>query len=344
VILDLAHALSKLGHEVYLFAPDGTNPPPNGKQFTMPCSFGKYSKPGEFEQKCYDGYSDVLKTCDIVHDFSIHKRIVENLYNDGFKNTICTYLGGNWTYPDHPRNVIVWSHAMRDRALRGATDYENTPTPNSGGKIHKTIKDAHVVYGGIDTKWYTPTYQKENFFLWMNRWHEAKGYKVAIDLAIKTGINLVMAGEHPDNEMFDYQKQCALEAVKLAEGHSNIKFEWLPLDPEHHLVKRDLYRRAKALLYTVQFQEPFGLSQTEALACATPVIGINFGSVPEVITDGLTGYVRRNNIDDLIKAIYQINNIDILNCRSEAVKRFSREVMAQSYIKEYNSIINGNSW
>lgn len=345
VILDLAHGLSNLGHEVYLFAPDGTEPPPYGKQFTMPCSFGAAASPAKFEAECYDLNHEALKSCDIVHDFSVNKTIMDKLRADNYTKTICTYLGGNWSHPVTPQNAIVWSHTMRDRALRGATDYENTPTPDMGGKPHRPLKDAHIIYGGVDTNYYTPTtYQKEDFFLWMNRWHPAKGYSVAIELAKKTGMNLILAGEHPNNEVFEYQKNCALEAVTLANGCANIKFAFLPPDPDHHTAKIDLYRKAKALLYTGQFQEPFGLSQAEALACGTPVIGINFGSVPEVVTDKLTGYVVNNNIDELAQAVKNIDKIDPRVCRTEAVRRFDRNVMALSYIKEYQQIISGKSW
>ncbi len=90
------------------------------------------------------------------------------------------------------------------------------------------IKDAHVVYGGIDTDYYSPGGDKDEFFLWMNRWQPAKGYHAAIRLARQTGIPLVMAGDRPEDEIFDYQRQCALEAQRLAAGLPNVRFEWLP--------------------------------------------------------------------------------------------------------------------
>jgi len=201
-----------------------------------------------------------------------------------------------------------------------------------------------LLIGGINTDFYIPTYKKEDFFLWMNRWHPAKGYKQAIDLAKATGIKLVMSGEHPDNEQFEFQKNCALEAIEYAKGSSNIMFEWLPLDPNHHTTKRDLYRKAKALLYTVQFNEPFGLSQVEAMACGTPVIGTKYGSVPEIIINGLNGFTRNNDIKNLSTAIDMIDIIDPKNCRKDAVERFDIKIMAQNYLNKYQDILNGESW
>ena len=185
---------------------------------------------------------------------------------------------------------------------------------------------------------------KKIFFLWLGRWHEVRGYRMIIDIAKKTGINLIMAGEHPDRERFDHQKQCAYEAIDLASGVPNIKFEWLPPDPHHHIVKRELYRQAKAFINTVQFQEPFGIQQPEVLACGTPVIGTRFGALPEVITNGITGYICDNNIESFATAINMIDKINPKDCREHAVMRFDRHIMAKSYLAEYEFIMSGLSW
>lgn len=345
VIANLAQALDEMGHEVTLYAPDGSYCPPHGKQLAMPCSYGQCPPSSEdCEQECFNTHRESLMNQDIVHDFSTSKIIIKNLYNLGKKSVISTIMGGAWTFPDPTYNLVAWSQSHRDRVIRGATDYEGTPTPNLAGANGYPVKEVRVVNGGINTDWYTPTYNKKNFLLWMNSWHPVKGYKIAIEIAKKTGLELVMSGEHPDNKIFEYQKQCALEAVELAKGFKNIKFEWLPPDPNHHTAKRELYRQAKALLYTVQFCEPFGLSQAEALACGTPIIGINYGSVSEVIQDGVTGYVRKNNLEELSNAISMIDNIKPEICREQAVRRFDIKVMAKNYLTQYEYIINGGSW
>src|SRR5438552_1411991 len=84
VILDLALALDELGHRVTLYAPNGTTVPPDGRQFHMPCSDGKAPPYAyECEQACFNRHSEHLREEDIVHDFSITKRIMENLYVEG---------------------------------------------------------------------------------------------------------------------------------------------------------------------------------------------------------------------------------------------------------------------
>ncbi len=345
VIKDLAQSLSEIGHEVYFVAPAGSFVPDNGYLLEMPCGWGKYPPTSEdCERQCFERYCDVFRSVDIVHDFSNSKVIVKTLINQGKNNTITTFLGGNWNQADGVKNICVWSEAMKKRALIGATDYWNTPDADKGGPSHKPIKDARVVYGGVDTNFYTPTYNKKNYFLWMNRWHHVKGYKEAIKLAQETNIELVLAGENPDNELFEYQKNCALEAVELSKNLSNVHIEFLPSDPNHHTAKRKLYQEAKALLYPVQFNEPFGLSQVESLACGTPLITTGYGSMPEIISDGLTGYVRPNTINDLASAIDVIDKIVPIDCRYEAVKRFDRKIMAQSYLEKYQEVLSGKGW
>ena len=200
-----------MGHEVYFFAPDGSYTPPHGKQLSMPCSFGvAWGAPSgphppssiSFEQRCYDGHSNILKNLDIVHDFSNTKTIAQNLYNEGVKNIINTPLSGNWLYPKIQCNIVVHSKAMKERGLRGATDYENTPYPDDGnlGIPMPPIKDAHIVNLGIDTDYYYPNYQKKDYFLWMGRWHKIRGYKQAIEYAKKLKFNLIIAAEHPDQK------------------------------------------------------------------------------------------------------------------------------------------------
>lgn len=349
VIANLARSLEDLGHEVNLCAPKGPNSyqPNKGRFLEMRGSYGAYPPSAqECEQEAYNLYLDIFKQSDIVHDFSIGKTIVANLNNIGYKNTTCTLMGGPWTHSYPPRNLITWSASHRNRVLRGATDYENTPTPDLAGPPQFAVKEAKIVNGGIDTDYYSPLYDsdKKDFFLWMNRWHPAKGYKQAIEIAKVSGIELVLMGEHPDREKFDFQRQCALEAVELSKNLPNIKVGWLPPDPHHHDTKIQFYRQAKALLYTVQFNEPFGLSQAEALACGTPVIGTNYGSVSEVISHGETGFVCQNNTESFVNAISKINTISSINCRTEAVKRFDRLVMAKNYLGFYERVMAGDNW
>jgi glycosyltransferase involved in cell wall biosynthesis len=237
---------------------------------------------------------------------------------------------------------------MRQRGFCGATDYENTSfreIDEASRAGNGRITDAHVVPGGTDTDYFHLGTHKDGYFLWLNRWARQKGYEVAIEVARRTGIPLTLSGLHPDDTWAADHKEHALRALELARDLPNVRFEWLPKWPPkaHHDRKRALLQGAKAFLFPLQFQEPFGLGQVEALACGTPVIGTNFGSVPEVVQHGRTGFVC-DTMEELEAAVTQVGAIDPEECRLDAVARFDRRVMARAYLAEYQAVIEGRGW
>ncbi|HEX4211671.1 MAG TPA: glycosyltransferase family 4 protein [Candidatus Binataceae bacterium] len=95
---------------------------------------------------------------------------------------------------------------------------------------------------------------------------------------------------------------------------------------------------ALALLFTIDWQEPFGLVMIEALACGTPVIARRCGSVPEIIEDGLTGFIA-NDVNDIVAAIRRISELSRRQCREVFEKRFTAETMADNYERVYRKLI-----
>jgi glycosyltransferase involved in cell wall biosynthesis len=360
VILDLAIALRELGHDVSLCAPTGTDFP-NLLATEATEGRGEPTQP-QMEQRALWEYAAEFDAADIIHDISTDMTVARAYP----KKSIATPLGGSWDSCRGCSNIVVQSHSHRERALRGATDYENTEWPNLAGPPQTPVREARVVHDGINTDWYTPRtlmgeaggmpifktpepdaqgrywdYAKDDFYLWLGRWAPSRGYKLVIELAKYTGIPLVMSGERPEDARFDAERNCALEAVELAKGIPNIRFEWLPVEG-HHEAKRELYRRAKAFFMVPRFQEPFGLQQVEAMACGTPVIGLRIGSVPEVTEHGKTGLVVEPAF--LHQACAKIHTIDPAVCRAEAVRRFDRKVMAANYVQLYQELLNGGGW
>jgi len=91
----------------------------------------------------------------------------------------------------------------------------------------------------------------------------------------------------------------------------------------------------------IHWEEPFGLVMVEAMACGTPVIAYNRGSVPEIIEDGKNGFiVKENDIDGMVKAVGKIDTIDRKYCRESVEKRFSIEKMVNGYEKVYKKVID----
>lgn len=345
-VLDLAIALQALGHNVTMFSPAGTAFP---NVLPMQCSGGT-ERPGfrEAEIACLQTWGSALDAQDVVHDISTGKTVGTALAARG--RPVCMTLnGGPWRDMNAPINLIVHSRSQRERVLRGATDFDGTRMPEMGGPRGIPIRDAHVVLAGVDTSLYAPTdYAKDDYVLWLNRWHPAKGCAVAIAWAkANPSQRVVIAGENPANETQPTQAAYALEMARLAEGLTNVNFVWLPAGNDHDVTKIELYRRARCLLYMAQFQEPFGLSQVEVLACGTPIVGTRYGSVPEIVREGVTGYVVSDDValmTSISAAVESAQDLSPQACRADAVARFDRSVMADGYLAQYEAILGGASW
>jgi glycosyltransferase involved in cell wall biosynthesis len=131
---------------------------------------------------------------------------------------------------------------------------------------------------------------------------------------------------------------------------AQIEFVKLPNNSQHHLAKRELYRKAKALLFTIESHEPFGLTVIEALSCGTPVLATRIGSMPEIITQGLNGYLidmagtteDPQNIGAWQRAIGWIEEglISPEDCRKDAFVRFDRMVAASRYLALFLRLAN----
>ena len=100
--------------------------------------------------------------------------------------------------------------------------------------------------------------------------------------------------------------------------------------------KSELLGRAAALLMPVLWDEPFGIVMAEALACGTPVIGFRRGSVPEVVTDGVTGFLA-SDVPQLVDGIRRLPEVDRRACRREAETRFSDQVVVGAYESLYRA-------
>ena len=340
----LAKSLDEMGHRVELYATPGSYMPPHGDLFFMRSSYGT-SVPWfyECEQEVYDQYKAKILAADVVHDYSHTKRVGENLWRIDHKtNQVNTLWGSVWYHPDHGGNIIVWSEAMRQMGLKGWTGYEGGPYAHLGGKSG-TIREAHVVPGCTDTDFYTPEYDKDDYFLWYARAHPSKGYSVAIELAKRTGIPLKVMHLRPEHAASPDHRQGILHAMELAKGVPNIEFVWLPRGKGHHEMKRQVLQKAKALLYTIQFQECFGLVVVEALSCGTPVIAANMGSMPEIVEHGRNGYLY-STWPELEAIVPEVEKIRPEECRRDAVVRFDRRVMASSYVREYRKVMAGEVW
>jgi len=184
-----------------------------------------------------------------------------------------------------------------------------------------------TVYHGIDLEQFTFKSKSKDYLLFFGRLHHDKGTKEAIEIALKVGKKLTLAGIIQDKDYFKRNIEPFLD-------NDLIKYVGVA-DPK----KRDeLLGGAYALLNPINIPEAFGLSVVEAMACGTPVISFNKGSMSEVIVNGKTGFLV-NSIEEVIMALKKIDMLDRAECRRWVEKKFTAERMVDDYIKVYKSIL-----
>ncbi len=190
---------------------------------------------------------------------------------------------------------------------------------------HPSLTYAATVYHGISLDEFTFSGTRSETLLFLGRIHPDKGVAEAIDLARRAGLRLVIAGIIHDERYF------AVEVAPHVDG-DRVRYVGSVGPAE----RDELLGSALALVHLVNFAEPFGLSMIEAMACGTPVIARGRGSVPEVVEDGVTGFV----VDDLagaLAAIPKAAGLDRAAIRARCAARFSRDRMVEDYLAVYRS-------
>jgi glycosyltransferase involved in cell wall biosynthesis len=184
----------------------------------------------------------------------------------------------------------------------------------------------HTVYNAIDFSKYqlNETVGPDAPLMFLGRLDQIKGAHTAIEVALATGQQLWIGGNIPNTpDNLAYFQQV------LSPKFDGEQIIYLgALNDEE---KNKYLGQAKALLFPIEWDEPFGMVMVEAMACGTPVIGYNRGSVPEVIEENVTGLIV-SNAKEMIDALEKISTINRPNCRKSAEKRFDVAVIAQTYI------------
>jgi glycosyltransferase involved in cell wall biosynthesis len=194
----------------------------------------------------------------------------------------------------------------------------------------KNINWVANVYNGIDLNNYP---FKENcakdYVLFLSRIADDKGVIEAIRAAKIAGVKIILASK-VDLADADFFKK---RVEPLIDGRDVVY-----LGEVSHEKKVSLYQEALAYLFPIKWPEPFGLTMVESLSCGTPVLAYGFGSVPEIIKDGVNGFISFTP-EKMAKDIKRVSSIDRKNCL-KSVSKFSKERMATNYLKAYKKIIS----
>ncbi len=188
-----------------------------------------------------------------------------------------------------------------------------------------------TIYHGLPPSEIKPGSGKGEYLAFFARISREKRPDLAVEVAKKTGLPLKIAGKvDPADRAYFAQEIEPLFQDPLVEYIGEIGAE-----------KTDFLGNALALLFPIDWPEPFGLVMIEALACGTPVITRPCGSVPEIVQHGRTGFVV-DTVDEMAEAVKRVHKINRRHCVETVQERFSVEVMATRYLAAYEKIMNGN--
>jgi glycosyltransferase involved in cell wall biosynthesis len=192
---------------------------------------------------------------------------------------------------------------------------------------HPDLNYSATIHHGIPVEQYPYRETPERYLLFFGRIHHDKGVYESIRLAKQAGLPLIIAGIIQDQIYFD-------QYVKPYLDEEQVRYIG-PIGPEE---KGAVLGGALALLHLINFDEPFGLSVAESMACGTPVIAFNRGSMPELIRDGETGFLV-DDLDQARAAITRLKTIDRKNCRRHVEANFTDDLMVDRYLEVYKEIL-----
>jgi glycosyltransferase involved in cell wall biosynthesis len=232
-----------------------------------------------------------------------------------------TTLHGRLDIPD----LAPLYKEFREMPLVSISDAQRQPLPwvNWVGTVHHGMPaDSLSLSSGSG-----------QYLAFLGRISPEKGIDRAIEIAIRSEMKLKIAAkiDRADREYFEGK-------IKPLLGHPLIDF----IGEIGHSEKQEFLGNAAAMLFPIQWPEPFGLVMIEAMACGTPVIASPFGSVPEIISDGLSGFLIRG-IDQGVEAVKRIGEIDREACRRHFELHFTDDRMAANYLGIYQKLVRPKS-
>jgi glycosyltransferase involved in cell wall biosynthesis len=232
------------------------------------------------------------------------------------------------------RAVVTTNHGPFTDDVRGLYRCTASRVPIIAVSRHQAstageVPVARVIHHGIDVDRYPLGAGDGGYVLFLGRMSPDKGVREAIEVALRAGIPLVIAAkrrEPAEHGYFDTQVKPFLGPDVRYVGEVG------------GVEKLELLGAATALLNPLRWDEPFGLCMIEALACGTPVVATRHGAVPEIVDDGVTGYVGDTETE-LAAALATVGELDRRACREAVERRFSARRMVAEHLSFYSDVI-----
>jgi glycosyltransferase involved in cell wall biosynthesis len=196
-------------------------------------------------------------------------------------------------------------------------------------KPHPDLPWAANCPNALDFSLYPVKPHRGDYLLFLGRMSPDKGCHRAIDVAVTAGLPLKIAGKRREAAEIEYFDQ-------YVRPHLSAEIEYL--GEVTHGDKVELLQDARATLFPIEWEEPFGLVMIESMACGTPVVATRYGAVPEVIDDGISGIIV-DDARDMVAALERADRLDPLEIRRVCEERFAPERMVQDYLAAYREAI-----
>ena len=316
IIEMLAVEYVRKGHEVHLLITNGSK--------LQGCTVHGFGKEGFPPKK-----SDARKAIPVVWKFIWgHRNDFDLVHNFGRLLYLLPIL-------QHP--VMKIMSYQREITSRNTKLFSTLPNQNltftgcSQNLINRVniASEWKTIYNACDFSKYdlTTEISTEAPLVFLGRIEKIKGCHTAIKVAKATGHHLIIAGNIsslPEEKIY-FENE-------IAPYIDNLQIKYI--GAVNDLQKNELLGRSKALLMPIEWDEPFGIVMIEAMACGTPVIAFNRGSVNEVVDEGVTG-LKVDTLEEMIESVKQIKYIDRSKCRNRALARFDVSVIASQYLNLY---------
>lgn len=317
VVSFLTEELIRMGHEVTLFA--------SGDSTTHANLVPVCEKALRLDPDCVDPLSHHIVQLQMVQELS-HNFHVVHYHTDYLHYPLSrfspvahlTTLHGRLDIPE----LKPLYNLFRDVPVVSISENQRSPFPD--------INWVGNVYHGLPVDLLMPNFSQGQYLAFLGRISPEKGIDNAIAIARRCGIPLRIAAkiDKADKDYFDHKIKPLLDDPMIeyvGEIGENEKGEFLG--------------NAMALLFPIAWPEPFGLVMIESLACGTPVIAYDRGSVPEILEHGKTGFIV-SSVDEGVEAVRNIPYIKREDCRLAFEQRFTSTIMASAYVNLYKKILN----
>lgn len=318
----LAKEFTHLGHETVVYC-TGDSPKSDiyEKYFMLDKSYTDAIYPKDLitqkeKEAKRNAFEDMNKrNFDIIHNHTGYGFIAR--YKNKFKSKIVTTV--RWTLEDEEARKKFLN--LENSYITVLSDFQKQYLDGAKSKVYR-------VYNGQDPDAFKFNPNSKNYVCFLGRIDPRKGIEEAIEFSKRTGKKLLI-GARIDLEFKDYFEQ----KIK-PELNDNIVY----LGELDMAQKNEMLSSAEAFLFPASTNEAFGNVLIEANACGTPVLSYITGSTPEIIQDGVNGYLCKD-LEDMIEKSKLIPNIKRSDCRKVFEEKFTSSVMAQNYIKVFEEIL-----